>query len=128
MDVLTVVEQSELAQHEATIERGLKTFVEVGFALMAIRDGRLYRQNHGTFEAYCQGRWGFTRMRASQLIAAAEVAQNVNNCLQIPPPMNEAERVAKMTIEVYDRWDTENSCRDFMPFSLDNPTKRTTDK
>jgi hypothetical protein len=48
--------------------------------------------------------------------------------IENPPPMNEAERVAKMTIEPYDRWDTENSCRVFMPFPLHNPTKRTTDK
>jgi hypothetical protein len=48
--------------------------------------------------------------------------------IENPPPMNEAERVAKITIEEYDRWDTENSCRLFMPLPLHNPTKRITDK
>jgi hypothetical protein len=48
--------------------------------------------------------------------------------IENPPPMNEAERVAKITIDVYDRWDTENSCRLFMPLPLHNPTKRIIDK
>lgn len=43
-------ESRALAAHEATIERGLKTFVEVGGALLAIRNARLYRATHATFE------------------------------------------------------------------------------
>ena len=42
-----------LAELELVIERGLKTFVEVGAALLGIRDGRLYRETHATFEDYC---------------------------------------------------------------------------
>jgi hypothetical protein len=81
---LTTTEHQELQKHEAIIERGLTTFVEVGQSLMAIRDGRLYRDDYGTFEDYCRERWGFSRMRASQLISAAEVVGNVNRGLQIP--------------------------------------------
>ena len=77
MNSLTVHEQAELEQHEATIERGLQTFVEVGLALRAIRDKRLYRQNYATFEDYCRERWGWVASRARQLIAAAEVAKTV---------------------------------------------------
>lgn len=40
---LTTTETERLTDLETTIERGLKTFVEVGQALMEIRDGRLYR-------------------------------------------------------------------------------------
>lgn len=39
----------------------------------------------GTFEAYCRERWGFTVRRAYQIIGAAEVAGNVNNCSQTAP-------------------------------------------
>lgn len=39
-----------LEENEAIIERGLATFVEVGTALAEIRDNRLYRESHGTFE------------------------------------------------------------------------------
>jgi hypothetical protein len=48
--------------------------------------------------------------------------------IENPPPMNEADRVAKITIEVYERWDTENSCRLFMPLPLHNPTESTTER
>jgi hypothetical protein len=79
---LTADDKTILATCEETIERGLKTFHEVGAALLKIRDGRLYRHKHKTFEQYCRDRWGFTRMRASQLIASASVCENVNHGLQ----------------------------------------------
>ena len=63
-----------LQKHEAVIERGLATFVEVGEALLAIREQRLYLGEYTTFEAYCQDRWGWTRQRAHQQIQAAQVA------------------------------------------------------
>ena len=63
-----------LQEHEATIERGLATFVEVGEALQAIREQRLYLGEYTTFEAYCQDRWGWSRRRAHQQIQAAQVA------------------------------------------------------
>lgn len=66
-----------LQEHEATIERGLATFVEVGEALQAIRDERLYKENYGTFEVYCRERWDFTDQRARQLMAAAKTATTV---------------------------------------------------
>lgn len=83
-DSLTVTERIELAQHEAVIERGLQTFVEVGQALLAIRDGRLYRQDHATFEDYCRERWGMSRVHAHRTIEAALVAENLLPMGNIP--------------------------------------------
>lgn len=74
---LTVIERSELDRHEETIERGLQTFVEVGNALMAIRDNTLYRETHRTFEDYCRERWGFTDERARLLMRGAQVVSNL---------------------------------------------------
>ena len=68
-----VRDAKRLAALEVTIERGKTAFVEVGEALIEIRDSRLYRINHATFEAYCKSRWGFTHQRASQLMTAAAV-------------------------------------------------------
>ncbi|MEX2598511.1 MAG: hypothetical protein WD533_02535 [Dehalococcoidia bacterium] len=65
----------ELQAYEATIERGLATFVEVGEALEAIRAGRLYRAAHDTFEDYCRARWGLDRTYAHRVMAAAEVSR-----------------------------------------------------
>lgn len=86
---LTTTEQHALAQHEVVIERGKAAFCDAGNALKAIRDARLYRQEYGTFEAYCQQRWGMARRSAYQMIAAAAVVENVRNCAQIPA--NEAQ-------------------------------------
>ena len=57
-DELTALELSELAQCEAVIAQGLRTFVDVGAALLKVRDARLYRAEWTTFEAYCRDRWG----------------------------------------------------------------------
>jgi len=70
---LARTEQDQLQQHEAVIERGLGTFVEVGTALAAIRDARLYRAEHATFEDYCRERWGFSKSHANRLVESAEV-------------------------------------------------------
>ena len=70
-DILTASESSALSQNEAVIERGIKTFYEVGLALADIRDRKLYRAAHRTFEEYCQGRWQMTGSRAYQMIDAA---------------------------------------------------------
>jgi hypothetical protein len=63
----------ELAECEAIIERGLATFVEVGKALLRIRDDRLYRETHSTFADYCKQRWGMSKSHAYRQIEAAEV-------------------------------------------------------
>jgi hypothetical protein len=75
---------------EQTIERGLKTFYEVGTALLAIRDGRLYRQGHETFETYYKERWGFQKAYAYRLIEAAQTADRVSPIGDIRPT-NEAQ-------------------------------------
>jgi ParB family chromosome partitioning protein len=87
---LSITETARLIKLEDTIERGLATFVDVGTALMEIRDGRLYRERWGTFEDYCRERWGIARRTAYQLMDAAEVVENVRNCAQIAPA-NEAQ-------------------------------------
>lgn len=91
VEALTVPEADRKAQLEATIERGMQTFVEVGLALMEIRDGRLYRAEFGTFEEYCQERWGWERRHAYRLIDAAAAVENVSNWTQTQVPANEAQ-------------------------------------
>jgi hypothetical protein len=66
-------EAQRLAELEVVIERGLQTFVEVGNALAEVRDKRLYRQTHRTFELYCRERWGFSRQHAYRQMYAARL-------------------------------------------------------
>lgn len=80
-----------LAECERVIERGLKSFVEVGQALITIRDGRLYRNHYPTFEAYCEHRWGISRPRAYELVHAAEKVQALSAIADTPLPANEGQ-------------------------------------
>jgi hypothetical protein len=84
---LTTPERHDLETLEGIVQRGLDTFIEVGRALAEIRDRRLYRQTHGTFEEYCHDRWLLGRTRAYQLIDAAAVSTIVDK----DPPANEAQ-------------------------------------
>lgn len=60
------------------IERGIQTFVDVGLALLAVREQRLWR-TYGTFENYCSERWGWTPGRVRQLTGAATTIINLQN-------------------------------------------------
>lgn len=84
-----VAEQFRLSELETVIERGQQTFVEVGLALLEIRDSRLYRQQFSTFEDYCRERWGWSRRHVNRHIEAAEVS-NVLGPIG-PIPTNEAQ-------------------------------------
>jgi hypothetical protein len=74
MEMLNAAESARLAACELVIETGLTAFVAVGKALTEIRDSKLYRQDHKTFEAYCKEQWEIGKSRAYQLIEQAEVA------------------------------------------------------
>lgn len=80
----TAVETSRLADLEATIARGLETFVEVGEALREIRDAGLYKETFDTFEDYCEQRWSMSRPRAYQLMEAATVTELLSTTVDNP--------------------------------------------
>ena len=82
---ITDAETSRLVECEAVIERGLKTFVDVGNALLEIRDSRLYRAEFDTFEDYCRERWNMSRPRAYQFIEAAGLISNLSTIVDILP-------------------------------------------
>lgn len=75
---LDALERAVLADREAVIEHGLNSFIEVGSALLAIRDTKLYR-DYGTFEHYLEKRWPQFKswQHAYRLMDAAEVTTNL---------------------------------------------------
>ncbi len=87
---LAADEAAQLTEHEAVIDRGLNTFVEVGNALYAIREKRLYRGEYGTFEDYCRNRWGMGRDYADRMITAASVVPTIVS-KGMPAPANEGQ-------------------------------------
>lgn len=68
-------EQDHLARCEAAVETLKGAFWAAGKALQIIRDARLYRQTHGTFDAYCDDRWGMNRQYADKLIRTWPIAE-----------------------------------------------------
>lgn len=86
---LSVIETAQLENLECVIAGGLKSFVEVGRALLRIRDGRLYRAAYMTFESYCQEKWDMSRRYANMLVAAADVVDDLGT--NVPTPANEAQ-------------------------------------
>ncbi|BCL39675.1 hypothetical protein [Nostoc sp. MS1] len=71
---LTPEEQSDRLHLERKVERA---FFEAGKALMELRDRRLYRSTHRTFEEYCRDRFGHNRRQSYLLMDAAAVFDNL---------------------------------------------------
>lgn len=92
LEILTADESDALAVCEQRIAAGIEAFRDVVFALKEVRDRRLYREKHATFEDYCQTRWGFTRQRGYQLIDAAEAIASLPTECQ---PVVDTERSAR---------------------------------
>lgn len=80
---LTEDEERDLLHLERKVERA---FFIAGASLGEIRDRRLYRNSHATFEEYCRERFNFTRQAANYLIAGASVFEilTTNGCQILP--------------------------------------------
>ena len=71
---LTDEEERDLLHLERKVERA---FYEAGKALKEIRDRRLYRNTHQTFETYVKERFSMKQSRSYQLMDAAIVVDNL---------------------------------------------------
>lgn len=90
-DILSTDEYNELQDAERIIEEGYAAFLKVGLALARVRDSRLYRATHSTFEAYCESRWAISRTRAYELIGSAGITATLSAIADIPLPQNEGQ-------------------------------------
>jgi hypothetical protein len=90
VEKISHAERDSLSTCEAIIERGLRSFYEVGAALTRIRDERLYRATYGTFEEYCLKRWNWGKAYAYRQIAAAEVVANLSPIGDVPQTESQA--------------------------------------
>jgi hypothetical protein len=102
--ILNPAAQVALVSCEQRIERGLKSFLDVGSALAEIRDSRLYRLTHATFEDYCRQRWNLSRPRAYEMIGAAEVVSAIADT-ELPTPSNEGQARALRSVPEPERAD-----------------------
>ena len=72
---LTFEEENERLRLERQVERA---FYQAGLALQALRDRRLYRSTHKTFQEYCKDRFGFAKSHSYRLIKAVEIVDNIS--------------------------------------------------
>ena len=63
-----------------------QAFYIAGLSLAQLRDRRLYRSTHSSFEEYCQDRFGYTRRRGDYLIGSSQVVDNLKQ-----EPQNNSE-------------------------------------
>ncbi|MDJ0595996.1 MAG: hypothetical protein QNJ72_39445, partial [Pleurocapsa sp. MO_226.B13] len=76
---LTYDEERDRLILEREVERA---FYKAGCALKELRDRKLYKSTHSSFEQYCEDRFGMRRRHPYRLIDAATV---VDNILQLCP-------------------------------------------
>ena len=75
--LLTVPESQRLRSLEVVISKGKNMFMEVGCALAEIRDSKLYRTTHKSFEDYCREKWGWSKTHCNRLIEASAVVADL---------------------------------------------------
>ncbi len=81
LEEITYDEERERHRLELRVERA---FYEAGKALAELRDRRLYRSTHRTFEAYCRDRFRFTHRHVNYLVAGSQVVENLQTGTMVP--------------------------------------------
>lgn len=74
---LTTTEAALRDKCLAVIRAHRDGFIAAGEALATMRDSRLYRETHATFEEFCREELGISDRRARQLMVAAEIGTTV---------------------------------------------------
>jgi hypothetical protein len=103
-------ERESLAQCEAAVETLKVAFWAAGKALQIIRDSRLYRATHDSFDAYCLDRWDMTKSYATRLIRTWRIAEALfelesNGTVPIGTMRKVAQTQMWELVPVADTWD-----------------------
>jgi len=72
---LDASEKHRFEELQLIIEAGLPSFLEVGRALMEIKDQKLYREHWPTFELFVRERFGLSSHRANEIIRSTTTAE-----------------------------------------------------
>ena len=94
-----------LQKHEQVIEEGRQTFMDVGNALMQIKENRLYKVSYSNFGDYCKERWGFTQQHAGRLISGTNIVNRIKSVptgSALPQSENQTRALSKSENPVVD--------------------------
>ena len=102
--ILSEAEKAERDDLERTVQQA---FFVAGQALKALRDKRLYRETHATFESYVRDRFDYTRAAAYYLIKSSVVYENLkcqqfvdtNKSTILPTKESQCRPLAKLSPE-----------------------------
>lgn len=95
--------ESVLLRLEDVIETAERWHAEAAKALVQIRDQRLFRRYHKSFDSYVRNRWGWERSRAYQMCQFGELLLRLSTKVESLPrreaharplyPLNEADQI-----------------------------------
>lgn len=98
---LNPAEKELLEECIRTIDEGYMAFFEVGIRLFMIKAGKLYRETHSSFEAFCKEKWDFSRAHADRLIKASQVVKVLHTApvgdVAIPTTESQARPLTSLT-------------------------------
>ena len=81
---LTALTEEEQRQRERLEQQIVESFYRAGVALRELREKKLFRSTHKTFEDYARDILGFSRIRLYQLMGAAQVYENIRENVNAP--------------------------------------------
>jgi hypothetical protein len=103
---LIAAELEELDRCESLLRAADLAFWVEGRMLQTIRDGRLYRETHTSFDDYCQQVWERSARRANQLIEVWRLAEYlILEVGKIFPKININEGQVKALLPLANRYD-----------------------
>ena len=76
--------EEEQQERERLEKQIVDSFYQAGVALRELRDRKLFRSTHRTFEEYARDILGFSRIRLYQLMGAAQVYENIRENVNAP--------------------------------------------
>jgi hypothetical protein len=91
IDLLSEAEQADYFACQEVLGMGWNAVVDAGLALARIRDGRLYREEFDSFEAFCQAKWEYGRRYVNRLICAAQIFRKLGTGSSLLKPERETQ-------------------------------------
>lgn len=81
----------QLAEQVEIIQKNIDSVIEIGNALQAIRDEKLYRLDYKTFDDFCKDQFGFGRTKAKGLIEQVSPKQLTTSQVAVMPQNGSTE-------------------------------------
>lgn len=90
-ELLTTAEEKRKEELVRIVKDGLNKFIEVGMALAEIRDKKLYRNTHQTFEEFVNNTFSIGIRYAQMLMQGTKTVENLKTRTQVRLPESERQ-------------------------------------